>query len=212
MTKKKLPNRDAIAKRIVGKEQNKFNKASNREVIQKFHEDRILFSFWHLDYRSEEAFNLGSPKVDVPWFLLFIDHLKEISKLTRKQLETTGRHYKFHPIPVEEKGYKFNVPVDILDEAHESAFQFGLGKSKGRVYGFMVDNEFYLVWIDREHNLYPDDNYGGYKAYPPVMSYTDLVEEENRALKAKNDTLLQENKELFQMLEDALDGQSNPSA
>jgi len=37
----------------------------------------------------------------------------------------------------------------------ETGWQFGLGKGGGRIHGFIIDSTFYIVWFDREHDLYP---------------------------------------------------------
>ena len=41
-----------------------------------------------------------------------------------------------------------------LSQDHEP-FQLGVGKVKGRIIGFFVDDIFYVVWFDPDHLLYP---------------------------------------------------------
>lgn len=57
---------------------------------------------------------------------------------------------------------------DLIDEAqdrwrhldleqYDSVFRFRVGGQKRRVWGFIVQAHFYLVWWDREHSLYPTE-------------------------------------------------------
>ena len=43
-----------------------------------------------------------------------------------------------------------------LPFAIELPFQFEISLSHGRVHGFIIDTTFYVVWLDQEHQLYPD--------------------------------------------------------
>ena len=42
------------------------------------------------------------------------------------------------------------------EEYDEAAWQFSISANEhGRVHGFLIDNVFYVVWLDPEHRLYP---------------------------------------------------------
>ena len=41
-----------------------------------------------------------------------------------------------------------------------------IDKSSGRVIGVIVNNVFYVVWLDPHHNLTDSEGYGTVKKYP----------------------------------------------
>lgn len=42
------------------------------------------------------------------------------------------------------------------EECDEDAWQFSISANEhGRVHGFLIDNVFYVVWLDPDHQLYP---------------------------------------------------------
>ncbi|HEU4455801.1 MAG TPA: hypothetical protein VFR81_22240 [Longimicrobium sp.] len=48
----------------------------------------------------------------------------------------------------------FNVRAQ--SDADERAWQFALSANEhGRVHGFLVEDTFYVRWLDPDHNLYP---------------------------------------------------------
>ncbi|MBM7624797.1 hypothetical protein [Sporohalobacter salinus] len=48
----------------------------------------------------------------------------------------------------------FGLPLDDDDGVLNESWQFSISRNKhGRVHGFIIDNIFYIVWLDPEHNL-----------------------------------------------------------
>lgn len=63
----------------------------------------------------------------------------------------------------------------------EDMWQIRISTSKGGIHGFFVDNIFYVIWFDPQHNLYPDENHGGLrKVIPPSTCCKDRDAEISR--------------------------------
>jgi hypothetical protein len=137
--------------------------------------DKLVFSFELFD-REEKLFNLGDsisqPQVvEGEWFLSLLDCLKDVSNKKIYDLKTD-----IHDLhPVNWKNANINCPGGC---EQLEFWQFRINKSKGRVIGIKIDNHFYIMWLDKHHNLTDSDGYG--KAvynYKPLTDYEKLVEE-----------------------------------
>lgn len=150
----------------------KFHLSDNkRENLRERANERLCFSFIYLDI-EHEAFNLG--KTDVSWFKSLLEVLKDVSDLNRNQLVVThAKRFNSHGHNFDELPYKYNFEDDFIEQVE--CRQFDISQANGRVHGFIVGNTFYIVWLDRHHNLYPDDKYGGLTLYDsPMDSYQKL--------------------------------------
>lgn len=158
--------------------------SSELEKIDEFKNEKLIFSFRFFS-RNHDLFNLGD--TEASWFISLIDHLKEISDLTRNELVVERRnHYDCHPHDWDKTEVVYDFDKDFLNQVE--CTQFRLASSKGRVHGFIVGNHFYVVWLDRHHNLYPDDKFGGVKIFPaPMTCYEKLLEEHIELLQSKQE-------------------------
>lgn len=125
--------------------------------------DKMLsFSFSCLD-RKHELFNMGS--ADVSWFLSLLDCLKEAGSKAIAELKI--KPYELHP--VRWRSANASKPVDSEQIEY---WQFRINKSKGRIVGTIIDNVFYIVWLDRNHNLTNSNGYGkAQKEQYPLSDY-----------------------------------------
>ena len=132
----------------------------NGQVIE---EKRLLFSFTAFD-RQHELFNLGGSSEDrtvgCKCFIELLDCLKSVSNKTLPELMKNSTH-DLHPI----NWGKANTNAPSGYEQLEY-WQFRINKSKGRVIGTLIDNVFYVIWLDPHHNLTDSAGYGGVKKYP----------------------------------------------
>lgn len=164
--------------------------AEEIEAARSRSDQPLLFSFRFFD-RSHDAFNLGN--TDRPWFLTLLDALKDVSALTRHRLAVELKnHYRFHPHNWEKTRFKYDLNDELL--AQVECVQFFLTKGDGRVHGFLVGNRFYVVWLDPDHNLYPEEKHVNYSLYP--CSQYETLQRENERLRSRCDQLLNENKRL----------------
>ena len=132
----------------------------NGHVVE---EKRLLFSFTAFD-RHNELFNLGGQSEDKTvggkWFIELLDCLKSISDKTILELMNRSTH-DLHPIDWSKTNAKPPEGYDQLEY-----WQFRLNKSRGRVIGTIIDNVFYVMWLDPYHNLTDSEGYGGVQKYP----------------------------------------------
>lgn len=177
-----------IPKPQIPQKDNRFYKIilpkSQKTNIDDIKNAKVVFSFEFFD-RSTELFNLGNTCVH--WFVSLLDVLKDITSKTYNEFK--NNHYSFydlHPIDWNKTSTRFVFMNEQLE-----AYQFRLSKSKGRVQGFFIDNVFYIVWLDRHHNLYPDNgHYGGIKYYSPTPSCTEMLEKRIEELEEENRNLM----------------------
>ncbi|HHY66013.1 MAG TPA: hypothetical protein GX517_02215 [Alicyclobacillus sp.] len=179
---------------------NKLN-VSTQQRIEELHQGKIDFSFIYLDL-EHEAFNCGG--TEVGWFRSLFEILGEISRMKRNEFRVQSyRRFRIHSHNWDKAAYKFNLPDGLMEQLEEDkCIQFGLSKANGRVHGFLIDNVFYVVWLDPHHNLYPMERHGGLKLYErPVTPYEELLYE-HESLKERYRELEEDRRELWEMLND----------
>ena len=130
----------------------------NGEVVK---EKMLSFSFSALDL-DHEYFNLGGAATDKTvggkWFLDLLKCLKSVSQKTIPELKNSM--YKLHPVDWE------NANVKCPDDNQAEYWQLRINKSRGRVIGKLIDNIFYIIWLDPHHNLTNSEGYGTVKKFP----------------------------------------------
>lgn len=153
-------------------------------------DEHLLFSFARLE--TNEYFNIDC--ACEKWSVDLFYALNEISKVTVKELRSgawTKSPFRFH-------SHKNAHPPCAMPEDIDlsSFYQIRLGASKGGIHGVLVDNIFYVIWLDPLHNMYPDDRFGGARKIKPGESCCgdnaeklQLVMEENNQLKEENQIL-----------------------
>lgn len=124
------------------------------EEIEDRKKREVIFS-WRFFDRTHKYFNMG--KTDSPWFISLLDCLQDVSRLTveefRQQSERRG--LRVHPHNWERASAQFDLPEESFEQYKENCLQFSISKANGRVHGILIDNVFYIVWLDPLHNLYP---------------------------------------------------------
>lgn len=133
------------------KKNNKYKKA--KEKVLSILDEKIAFSFKYL--------NFSNPKFTVSecgfnYFFNLIRRFKDLGNTDMSIfMEKYARPLRNHRIDwegetVTEDGFGLNLKQDILDEP----WQFSVSSNEhGRVHGFIIQNIFYVVWLDPEHNL-----------------------------------------------------------
>lgn len=117
-----------------------------------FYKKHPEFSFKHYQHNHKKY----SAKciIDYQDFHIMFERLKSMSQLKWKDIKHTHM-FHFHPIEwgktSEPKGFKL-IPSD-LNEA--PAWQFKSFKECRMIGFFNQDNVFELVWVDRDHGIYP---------------------------------------------------------
>ncbi|WP_130807631.1 hypothetical protein [Senegalia massiliensis] len=164
------------------------------EEFKKNKQSEIIFSFKYFD-RKHKYFNLGGVnKICDNWFLELIDILKEISNRTWTQI-ATNPVFDAHPQNFSQTNFQYKL-FDEKTIKQLECVQFRISKSKGRVHGFIVDNCFYIYWLDPNHNMIDSDNYEGAKRYKPFKSCYEILIKENTDLRKTNKYLIKRNEVL----------------
>lgn len=131
-----------------------FSKA--KEAIKKdFNSEYLKFSFKYLD-SVHDKFVYGV--CDSDYFCMFLDRLKEISKMSMIEFKANrSKTLRSHPIDWKDNGVsEMSFGIANEDEIAYDPYQFSLTANEyGRIHGFIIGDRFYLVWLDKEHNLYP---------------------------------------------------------
>ena len=146
----------------------------------------FTFSFALLD-RNNKLFNLGTPTgeaINGNWFFDLLDCLQEIHDKTFDELRCSK--YDLHPVDWKKANTK---PPENSEQLEY--WQFRISKSKGRVIGAIIDNVFYIVWLDAHHNLTNSEGYGREQFYRKPKSAYEELEEENKQLKEEIELLEQ---------------------
>jgi len=145
----------------------------------------LLFSFQFFD-REHELFNIGGD-IKLSWYVHLFDCLKEINNRTWHDLKTNG-NFDAHDYG----GMSINVSLEnYLSSKHHivkeqlECFQIRIcSKSDGRLHGFIIRNTFYIVWIDKWHNMSNSVGYEGPKSYKRPCVFTEY---ENEIKKCKEE-------------------------
>lgn len=117
---------------------------------------RVSFNFKHLQKKNKKFdYNNKNKK----YFLALLERLKNISEMSKDEMTVQNRRVlQCHPINFTEESVSENGFGKLGKDIPDDAWQFGISKNEhGRVHGYFVDNTFYVVWLDPEHQLYPRD-------------------------------------------------------
>jgi hypothetical protein len=115
----------------------------------------LRFSFKHLDLYGKEKFSLTRCKDGYMEKLLC--RLRDLCGLSVKDFRTNkSQSLKIHRITWSETS---EVPgFSSLNEQLRGAeaWQFEVTKNEhGRVHGILLEDTFYIIWVDPDHCLYP---------------------------------------------------------
>lgn len=173
--KQLIPKANSAVVRDKGKHSNLLS-AQQQQEITKFREEKVMFSFYFLDI-AHKAFNCGGTNVN--WFIQLFNNLHEISRLNRNEFVVQQRnHYDVHSHDFSKTKYHYaeRLSAGYFEQLSEDqCIQFRLSSSGGRVHGFMIDNTFYILWLDPHHNMNPDERFGGQKFFnAPLFPYQEL--------------------------------------
>lgn len=113
--------------------------------------NHLCFSFKHLDLDS------FLPKKSADNYLnAFLERLKAISGFEINRFKTEkGKHLRAHKITWSETTKKngFSHLNEQLQQCEPWQFQISANEH-GRVHGFILNDIFYIVWLDPNHELY----------------------------------------------------------
>ena len=92
---------------------------------------------------------------DGGYWLTFVSRLRDLSGLTALELrQGSNKTLRCHAIDwVRTSENEFGIPGE--EQLVDTPYQFSLSSNEhGRVHGFFIDEVFYAVWLDPDHQLY----------------------------------------------------------
>jgi hypothetical protein len=113
----------------------------------------ITFSFKYFQ-DNHRKFSCNSK--EAAYWLTLLERLKALSSLTAQELRgNRSSSLRCHPIrwaDTSENGFGLPNEEQLVD----TPYQFSLSSNEhGRVHGFFIDQVFYVIWLDPNHQLYP---------------------------------------------------------
>lgn len=178
----------------------------DEKKIQEHYKERISFSFSFFD-RTRDEFNCG--RADASWFIGLLDRLRDLSQMTISEIKNpaTQGKLRIHSHSWDKIRDKLNFSEQWINQYAEDGrfYQISVSKAKGRIHGFMIENTFFIVWLDPDHNLYPMEKHGGLKISDPAKSELEILEEKLKKCEEKYSKLEQE---LIEYLEQKTDPNS----
>ena len=92
---------------------------------------------------------------EIAYWLTLLERLKAISALTAQELLVNrSSSLRCHPIKWEDTSENgFGLPNE--EQLVDTPYQFSVSSNEhGRVHGFFIDEVFYIIWLDPNHQLY----------------------------------------------------------
>ena len=117
-------------------------------------DDLVRFSFRHLQITGK--FCLPEAVAKPEYLTILFDRFKQVCQMRMSEFRQAAKALRSHahdwPRTSEPAGY-----------SHLSAqlqgcqpWQFSLAREEyGRIHGILIDDVFYVVWIDHDHKMYP---------------------------------------------------------
>ncbi|HUM84790.1 MAG TPA: hypothetical protein PLN48_13605 [Lachnospiraceae bacterium] len=149
----------------------------------------IIFSFERLEKNDYFNIDCACERWSVDLFQMF----KDISQYTPNDFysgKLANSKFRIHTHEKAKPPCKIPEDIDL-----SSFYQIRIEEDKGGIHGVLVDNIFYVVWLDPLHNMYPNSMYGGARKIKQGQSCCEdgkarLLEtlEENQRLKTENET------------------------
>ena len=111
------------------------------------------FSFKYLQTQNEKFSIRDRPP---NYFTAFLERLRDLSTLTAQEVKMNrSQSLRCHPIKWRETTEPNGFGIPNEKELVTIPYQFSLSTNEhGRVHGFFIEDMFYIVWLDPNHNLY----------------------------------------------------------
>jgi hypothetical protein len=158
------------------------------EKIDESFKNYVVFSYKYFD-KETAPFNCGG--TSVPWFISCTSTLNKVSGMKIEELykeQGKRKGLRFHPIDWQKVPYKFNFNETLMEQIADRSYQLSISKARGRIHGFILENVFYIVWFDPDHQLYLMKDHGGDQLFKsPHDEYELLALEYDKLQKAYSD-------------------------
>lgn len=116
----------------------------------------ISFNFKRLCEKEEKGKFLYKSKL-APYFVTLLDRFREVSRMNKNEMTIQNvRSLRCHQIDFSSSEVSEDSFGILGEDVNKDAWQFQLSSNEhGRVHGYFIENVFYIVWLDPNHELYP---------------------------------------------------------
>lgn len=161
--------------------------------LEAYRKERLNFSFKLFD-RECDKYNCGGTRNE--WFIGLLEKMKNISDLELVDFLDSRRQKNMyiHTNDFSKEEHHCNYSQELKEQLKENPFfQIGLTKASGRIHGFLIENTFFILWLDPHHQLHAMERHGGEITYEPVLTEIEFVYEE---LKEAHSTIEEKDEEI----------------
>lgn len=125
-----------------------------KEAAQKNAGEFLNFSFKYLD-TSHSKFPCFHDEHEA--YSNFVRRLRDLSGLKKIEvMANRSKSLRMHPIEWHKSSEKSGFGIPAEEQIVDTPYQFSLTANEhGRFHGFFITNTFYVVWLDKDHKLYP---------------------------------------------------------
>lgn len=139
----------------------------NEIPVSKIEEGKMLFSYKHFicECSNEKEFNnrFKSMYHYAKWITLYTKRISEVSTMTLAEVNSSGKSLRFHLVKGENlnklKTVLRNLGIKLEDVFRQSEsnnyYELSLGAANGRIFGYLIDNVFFVLLMDPNHLIYP---------------------------------------------------------
>jgi len=120
-------------------------------------DDLVRFSFKYFYDTAKFGCHAVPEGMREPYWVAFMERLKAISSMTINEFRGgRGRALKIHTHKWDHTSEPDGFTQLNAQLRDYEPWQFCIDRSNyGRVHGFILDEIFYVIWIDPQHQLYP---------------------------------------------------------
>lgn len=144
-------------------------------------ERKLSYSFKY--FSQENNFGLRDG-CEGQWFVSIINRLQSLNDYSMGQIlenSSMRKQLRIHEVDFNGSNVSINrsainsIPSNIRDNEREfPLYEISIARSRGRVFGFFDNSVFYIVYLDRHHNMYPME-FGVTRTHECIDHYDELL-------------------------------------
>ncbi|MEA5619688.1 hypothetical protein VB711_17845 [Cronbergia sp. UHCC 0137] len=204
-------------------------KSISEDSYQQVKHEKLKISFKYIDWESADFFIHGLSKKYYQLLFEAFDAIQmatvyEIKEQTHQRLNPKFINWKGDST-ITQSSFPDKIKNSLIPQCGNDenelqkqfeamtrdSFELRVAKNYGRIHGFIFDTTFHIVWFDPGHNLFPGSNQGKAnktklpeeigKVKPFCPEEFNRLKDKNISLYNQNQELIQENKELIELLD-----------
>ena len=144
----------------------------------------IIFSFKYLKCCSLKNRNFNNCFTSLhgyaTWITLALKKISEYSSMNINEIKGAGKSTRFHPVENKHLDILRNVLIELgvnidkifIQNESQNYYELSFGTGNGRMFGYLVENQYYVLLMDPNHLIYKNVSKGAkqdllYKNYDP---------------------------------------------